>query len=817
MKRVLIYLSLLLSFNFTLANSTISGESNLAGSGTIKGKIESKADKKPIEYASIMVYSLPDSLLITGTLTLPDGTFRIEKLSKGNYYLVAYFMGFQKKMISTLKIDTKTQVVDCGTITLEGINITLEDVDIVEQKNFVEYKLDKKVISASQKMDAKGGSVVNLLENTPSIQIDIEGNVLLRGSENFTVLVDGKPTSLSGNDVLKQIPANTVENVEIITNPSAKYDPAGTSGIINIIMKKNFQKSTSALINGSIGTFHNYSGDFNLNHRTSKINLFLNGNGAHNGSYPYNTMESTFILGDSSRHTSQTESRSQKVTPYSFKAGLDWYINPNSTLFLEYNWGFWGMNLYIPTYTTETFSTETPSNYSITDSKLEIGGFYHNASIVHDLKIDTSGQNLKTSFVVATWNGENITDVNDFITKEDFETVTDGIHHISKRDDQTKAYQLKLDYSLPINKSSMLEVGYQGNLRDVYSGYSIKFQDFDTQQWEDLPYNHHKMKYSQNIQAIYATFNTHWKSFEFLFGLRGEYYGRNLTILDNDIKYPISVYNLFPTIHISKQFKKNYQLQVSYSRRVNRPREWNLYPFPVYSDRYISQVGNPNLMPEITDSYEINLMKQLKKGFVSLECFYRQTNNAFSRNMNLDSNGVILVIVENLDKVFAYGSELSTNLRFTKWYNLYASVSLYSYNVSQIAGNQIVNNRSYNSDFALNNTFRLPKNFKIQLVGFYNAPKATSQGEIAEMYGVNISVGKEFFNQKLSINMTARDIFRTANFKIVTDTPQLKSTFYMKNNYPILVLNITYKFNNYKRGVAAEPENEPVFEGGTGI
>jgi len=817
MKKGLIYISLVIIINFMLSISPIKAATSLAGSGIIKGKIESKADKKPIEYASIMVYSLPDSTLITGTITLPDGSFRIEKLPKGNYFLEAYFMGFQKKMISKLNIDAKNQVVDCGTIILEENNITLEGVDIVEQRDFVQYKLDKKVINASQKMDAKGGSVVNLLENTPSIQVDIEGNVLLRGSGNFTVLVDGKPTSLSGNDVLKQIPANMVENVEIITNPSAKYDPAGTSGIINVIMKKNFQKSTSALINGSVGTFHNYSGDFNLNHRTSKLNVFLNGNGAYNGSNPYNTMESTFILGDSSRHTSQTESRSQKVTPYSFKAGLDWYISPNSTLFLEYNWGFWGMNLYIPTYTTETFSTPIPTNYSITNSKLDIGGFYHNASIVHDLKIDTSGQNLKTSFVMATWNGANITDVNDIITEEDFETVTDGIHHLSIRDDKTKAYQLKIDYSLPITKKSTLELGYQGNIRDVHSGYSISFQDFETQIWDHLASNQHKMKYSQNIQAVYGTFNSSWKGIQFLFGLRGEYYGRTLTIRDNGVNYPINSFDLFPTLHISKSFKKNYQLQVSYSRRVNRPREWNLYPFPVYSDRYISQVGNPNLMPEITDSYEINILKQFKKGFVSLECFYRQTNNAYSRNMNLDTNGVILVIVENLDKVFAYGTEFSSNLRFTKWYNLYASVSLYSYNVSQIAGNQIVNNRSYNSDFVLNNTFRLPKNFRIQLVGFYNAPKATSQGKIAQMYGVNLSVGKDFFKQTLSINITARDIFRTANFKIITDTPQLQSTFYIKNNYPILVLNITYKINNYKRRVPAEPEKEPVFEGGTGI
>ena len=782
--------------------------------GVVQGVIESKNGGKPIEYASIILYSLPDSTLITGTVSGSDGSFRIGKLPQGTYFLVAYFMGFNKQVISKIEITGRNSVINCGRIVLEEATISLAGVEITQEKNPVEYQLDKKVINASTKMDSKGGSVVNLLENTPSIQVDIEGNVSLRGSTNYTVFVDGKPSSLSGSDVLKQIPANMVDKVEIITNPSAKYDPQGTAGIINVIMKKNYQNSTSALINTSIGTYNNYSGDFNLNHRTPKLNLFLNGNGAYNGSYPYNTMESDIFYTDSSRHTSQTEARKQRVTPYSFQTGFDWNISPKSTLSGEYSWGYWGMNIFIPTKTIETFSNHPDTNYNVTNSLLDIGGYYNNASLVYNINLDTTGQNLKTSFVFATWNGSNSNDVNDLATLSDFETTYYGIHHISERTDNTKAYQLKLDYTLPINSKYTLEMGYLGNFKHALSGYQMQSQDYDTQEWSIDPENDHQMKFFQNIQAIYGTFSAQWEKTQVMLGLRGEYYCRALEVIDVTDHFNAHQFNLFPTLHISRELKNNFQIQASYSRRVNRPREWNLFPYSIYSDKYIRQIGNPNLMPEFANSYEVNVMKQFKKGFLSLETFYRNTNNAFSQEMSIDSTGIILIEVENLNKVYAYGAELSGNFRLADWVNIYASANLYSYNLTQVIGSNMGTNRSINSDWALNTTFKFWKTFRVQVVGFYNSPKVTSQGSEAQMYGVNLSLGKDFFNKKLTINITARDLFNTAKYKVVTNTPQLQSIFIMNNNYPVILLNISYKINNYKRRAPIETDKEPVFEGG---
>jgi outer membrane receptor protein involved in Fe transport len=815
MKPILISIVIyLLILPFTGISSPENGNFEVP-KGSIQGKIVSQKGNNSIEYVSISIYSFPDSTLITGSVTKVDGSFRIGKLPNGTYYLVANYMGFNKKVISPIEITEKKQFIDCGTIILEEASFSLAGVEIAQEKPAIEYKMDKKVIHADAKLDSKGGSVVNLLENTPSIQVDIEGNVSLRGSTNFIVLINGKPTALSGNDALKQIPANSVQDIEIITNPSAKYDPDGTTGIINIIMKKNSLKSFSALMNGSVGTYHNYAGDFNLNYKNEKINVYLSGNGSYNGSYPYNTMESELNYGDSSRFTSQTEQRTQRVTPYSIQGGLDWNISNFHTLSAEYSWGYWGMNMNIPTYTKETFSSNPIQNYSLTKSLLDIGGFYQNFSLVDFIQLDTLGQSLKTSLVFALWDGHNITDVNDLMTESDFISITDGIHHISERDDNTKAIQLKIDYNLPINKIYGLEFGYLGNLKGANSGYSLVFQDFDTQEWDWNHANNHDMKFSQNIQAIYGTFGAQWKKIQVLAGLRGEYYGRDLKIVNQNESFSVNKLYLFPTLHITLPLKNNYQMQFSYSRRIDRPREWNLFPYPLYSDKYISQVGNPYLMPQLTDSYEINLMKPLAKGYFAIESFYRQTNNAFSQEMTIDTSGIILIRVENLNKQYAYGIEMSGNYRLAKWVSVSASGSLYSYNVTQTYGNVIQTNRSINSDWVLNTTFRFWKSFRVQLVGFYNSPKVTSQGSEKQMYGVNLSLAKDFFNQKLTISLTGRDLFHTANYTIITDTPQLKSTFTMKNEYPVIVLNIGYKFNNYKRRAPIETEKEPVFEGGS--
>lgn len=786
---------------------------DLAFKGIVKGKIESKSARIPVEYANVVIYSLPDSAMVTGTITSSDGSFSISDLKIGSYYLVANFIGFRKKIYDGIIITPENRVVDCGVIFMEESSTELQTVEISSEKNPVVYQIDKKVVNVAKKMDAAGGSVANALENTPSIQVDMEGNVSLRGSSNFTVLIDGKPTSLSGSDALKQIPASMVENVEIITNPSAKYDPDGTSGIINVIMKKNTTKSSNGIVNLSASTYNKYSGDFNFNYFSKKVNFFVNGNYTNSKSLPFSTMDAYKTYNDTTYHTTQEISRNQNFDPYSIGAGFDWTIDSNNSFSVKYDFGHWGMFLNMDAKTVETNNKTVATSYINALSILETSGMYHVGSLTYDHNFDKKGHEMVGSFSVNTWDGGNYTNVDERLTDSEFLNPTYIDHHISDQSVRNVNLELKLDYMKPISDKSKFEAGYEGSYLDQKTNYWIKFKDFATQGWVSPTTGFTDMNFIQNIQALYVTYSGELKGFQYLAGLRGEYMKRNLEFPEPYLAFPLTQYSLFPTFHLTKQMKKGKQLQFSYSRRVNRPREWVLNPFPVYSDSYVSQLGNPYLKPEFTDSYELNLLQRMKMGFVSVEGFFRQTNDAFNRTLTLDTTGILLISTTNMDKSFAYGAEVAANLNPTLWLNIYASANLYSLNIQGDEVTTIGRVSSINSDFALNATFKLKQGIRMQVVGFYNAPQLTSQGRQHEMMGANFSVSKDFFKQKINILLSFRDVFYTQRYGFITETEFVKSTFSYRTEYPVITLRLSYKINDYKRRADKAGET-PGFQGG---
>lgn len=809
-KRVLLIL-ILLNFGYLLFADNQPNESTF--SGTIKGKVFSEKGNEPIEYANIVVYDLPDSNLLTGAISNSDGSFLISGLKAGKYYLAINFIGFYKKHISEIELSVERKILDIGIVKLTEAAEDLAEVEIVDERNPIQYHIDKKVVNVSKKLDAAGGSVANALENTPSIQVDMEGNVSLRGSSNFTVLVDGKPTALSGSDALKQIPASMVENVEIITNPSAKYDPEGTSGIINIVMKKNLKKSTSGIINLTTGTYDKYSADFNLNRFSKKINIFLSGSYSLNYSFPYSVLEGYKFLSDSTYYNSQHINRKQLYKPYSLGAGIDWYPNKSNSFTFKYDFGYWGMMLEMNSTAYESVNVNITETYSKSLSTMNIGGYYHSGTITHDLKFDSIGQSLITSIIFSKWDGGTTTDVDEQLTDNRYLNPVFLDNHILERGNINTNIVIKSDYTKPLKHQAKLELGFQGTC--LVQTSQLGYQDFDnsTQSWFRPAGSSQSMDLNQTIEAAYITYSGIYKKFQFLAGLRAEYFTRKIEIKEIDMIYNLTQPSLFPTLHISRQLTEKQQLQLSYSRRVNRPQEWELYPFPIYSDNYVSQIGNPYLKPEFTDSYELNILHRFKKGFISLEGFYRQTNDAFNRTLTLDSTGIVLIGTQNLDKNFAYGFELTSNLNLYSWVSLYASANLYSYNVQGDDVSSLIEKQTLNSDFVLNTTFKLKKNFRIQLIGFYNSPKLTSQGYQYQMYGANLSLSKDFWNNKLNIVLSVRDIFHSMNFGFSTETQSIKSEFVYISEYPVITLRASFKINDYKRRTNESSEGGG-FQGG---
>ena len=296
MKTLLIGIIILLSTSVTAFSQMTPpmgnpGAANAMKNGKIKGKIIDADTKEAMEYANVVVYSQQDSKLVTGGITAANGSFEIENLAYGNYYVVANFIGFVAQTIKDLKINPNSSSIDLGTLELATDRTKVGEVEVVAERNRVEYKIDKKVINVTNDINAAGGSAVTVLENTPSVEVDIDGNVSLRGSSNFTVLIDGRPSVLAGSDALKQIPSAAIQNIEIITNPSVKYDPDGMAGIINVVMKKNVLSGINGIVNVNVGTGKKYGTDLLVNYKTKKYNVLFGAN--WNDNTDYGKMNST--------------------------------------------------------------------------------------------------------------------------------------------------------------------------------------------------------------------------------------------------------------------------------------------------------------------------------------------------------------------------------------------------------------------------------------------------------------------------------------------------------------------------------------------
>jgi len=788
---------------FTLVTGTLSAQLPKPTTdikGIITGIVIDNADKKPIEYANVAVYSLPDSVLVTGTITETTGKFEISGLSDGSYYIIVNYIGYNRVTIPSVKIDKENKRPDCGTISLKENNLEVGEVVVSAEKSELQYKVDKKVINVSKKLSAVGGTVANALENTPSVQVDAEGNVSIRGSQNFTVLIDGKPSALKGNDALKQIPASAVENVEVITNPSAKYDPDGTSGIVNIIMKKEYKTGTSGIINASAGTRNKYSGDFTLNYRTDKVNYFFGGNYGNRPMYPKSFNESRVTKNDTISYVLQSADRLQGMNSYAIKGGMDYYISQKTTLSVSGDYGYWGFFMNMDSKTHEYSLPVTSDIYFFNTSKMDIGGQYYNINATYDTEFAKKGHKLTATATFSDWNGHQDNNINIQESVFDFSTLNSIDFSKTLQNSHTTDYRAKLDYVYPISEKSKIEAGYQGRYELLLGEYNKFTYDNSITDWVENTESANNFEFYRNIQAAYANYSGEISKVQFQLGLRGEYSDRNLNQITTNTQYPVNRIDLFPTFHASYSITPQQSIQASYSKRVNRPQPWNLNPFPMYSDNYIVQTGNPLLLPEFTDSYELNYMRYLKMGFISAETYYKQTNNAYSQTLNYNSNDdKVYISTDNLDKNFSYGIELSGNLKPAAWVNIYASANLYSYNVSGNIVSENIKTQSLNSDFVLNTTFTLKQVNRLQLSGFYNAPKVTSQGLQSEMFGINFSASRDFFKRQLTVVLSARDIFQTMKYQFEATTPDLHTNFRFEMESPVIMLSLSYKINNYKQ------------------
>ena len=356
------------------------------------------------------------------------------------------------------------------------------------------------------------------------------------------------------------------------------------------------------------------------------------------------------------------------------------------------------------------------------------------------------------------------------------------------------------------------EAGFQSRFRDASGDYIL--ENYISGNWMlDETYSN-ELIFTRNIHSIYSTLSGEVIGLQYMLGLRGEYTDRLIDQVTSGEHYPLQRFDFFPSIHLTKELSKTQQIQASYSRRVKRPRHWYMNPFPGYSDSYSVRVGNPELLPEYIDSYELSFNKRIKKSFFNVAAYYRQTNNKINRVQELMDDGRILSTFDNLDKEYAFGSEISGNLQFYKWWMLYANANVYKYMLEGEIAGITTNSNSTNYDFRVNSTFLFAKNSRLQINGMYNAPTVTTQGSREGFYYFGAAYKHEFFKKKLSVVLKVRDIFKTGIYKYTIEGEGFSSSEEMFREAQVFTLSLSYKINNYKQKRGDREDMEDMNEGG---
>lgn len=761
--------------------------------GTITGSVVESEFEVPLQYANVILFNARTKEQVTGAMAVREGFFELKGLRPGRYYLEVKFIGYYLRTIEGITLRPPDMSIDLGKIALEQAMLPVDEIVVEAERPAIEFKIDRKVINVDKHYTATSGTAVDVLENVSSVTVDVEGNVSLRGSENFTVLIDGRPTVLEPNEALQQMSASSIENIEIITNPSAKYDPDGLSGIINIITKKGELNGSSGIINITGGLDDKYGSDFLLQYRRKGYNLLLGAD--YNSSTYLGTIESesrTYNDADTMIVLSSGDP-SRKRERYSVRGGIELFLGPSDVLNIGLRVGGRSFESDSKLDFDEWTSDPDTHVYYTSGEAWERSGTFYSANIDYRHSFEKKGHEIDAQIDVSRREGDEDSS-NELLDMEG--VVTSG--QWAREEGPGTRVRTKIDYTLPLGEEERFEAGYQsriGRSEDITELYEYDPVGGD---YEYRPEFSHSIDYTRDIHSLYALYLGKLGAFGYQGGLRGEYTYRFIELVGEDESFEIDRCDLFPTAHVSFEDSSGNQVMASYTRRIERTRGWYLEPFITWSDAYNVRQGNPDLEPEFIDSYELGYQRYLGLNLFSVESYYRITHNKVDRVRSVYAENVLLHTMENVGKDYMFGAEFTMSLNQLDWWNLNLMGNLYDYRIEGTLYGEPFSRSSFNWTARVNNTFKIGKSTRVQLNGMYNSETVSSQGRAGEMYMANAAVKQDFMKRKLSVTLMVRDIFSTGEHENFSEGPGFYSHRLHTRDAPIVMLTLTYNFNNFK-------------------
>jgi len=782
----------------------------------IKGKVVESGTHVAVDFGDVLLFVKGETQPVAHTMPDGEGRFAFADVKGGEYALMIRALGFDIYTRAEI-VAGASPTVDLGVIELTPLEQGLAEVEVVAQKKQVIYKLDKRVIEASGSLLADGGTAVDILENTPSIRVDAEGEVTFRGSSGFLVYVDGKPSIFGGSQALEQIPSGQIENIEIITTPSARHDTDGDVGIINIITKKHFKGGLSGMVNATGSTMLSRNVDFLTTQQNRLSRWYVGGAWSERMRKSHFSQEKTTILGDLTTVSASEGPRESNNFNYSVKGG--WLYNLPKTAFnIDMEGGKGGRqrdgDLDYSEYGYLIYDSRTSES-----SRYRSNDYYHidetylHTTLGFDHKFNGKGHQLTGSYYIK-YGGDAL---------EYFQSDLYNLQgareqgHRAYEDEHRWTHRVNADYIFPYRETGRLEAGYQYYSYLERGDYSMEFWDPEKQEFywrhDDAIYDN-DFYFQNGINSLYAIVADSYKAFSYQLGVRGEHTHR---VLESTVPGSYRVFNhfdLFPSVHVGYEFPSAHHLTLSYSRRIRRPDLFYMEPYITYRDYYSAEIGNPDIRSEYINVFEMNYHKTLGEHSIAATLFHRNRKDKVERLRVPYEAGVTLDSMANVGNDYSTGMEMSAQLQLARWWSVMLNGSYYHYrieNVLKSAGGADETSRNY--EIMLNNGLYLSKTTRVQLDGNLVGPSVTTQGQTDAFWYMNFSVRQQMLDRKLTGTLAFRDVFHSARYNSAITTANLISVTRIRPVYPVISLTLSYTFNNYKQKNGQGKEDHDLFEG----
>ena len=784
----------------------------------VEGTVVEESTNIPLEYATITFKTNPDNKIVTGGITDSKGKFSVD-VPAGTYNISVEYISYKTKDYLNKTI---AKSINLGTVSLSLDVESLGEVEIIAERTTVEIRLDKKIYNVGKDLTVKGGTVSDVLDNVPSVSVDVEGNVALRGNDDVRILINGKPSGLVGlnsTDALRQLPAEAIERVEVITSPSARYDAEGSAGILNIILRRSKLQGLNGAItvNGGYPLQAGVSG--NINYRTGDVNIFNTSNYNYRESPGNGLNDTEFFNGDEpSTFLKERREFDRERKGYSTNTGIEWYINDTSSLTasLVYRDSDNESNTFNRTQ-------EFDANNVLTNTTIRRDPeFEDDKTVQYSLSYDKQFNSNSQHKLTFDFQYEDSAELEQSIINQNGFDV-----EFVETDENQNRILLQADYVQPIEETGQFEFGYRGEFFDLLTDYLVEssFDNGDTFQVNTNLSN--SLDFKQQVNAFYSQYgNKLGEKFSYLLGLR--YEGTRITIDqvtsgDFDKK---EYHQLFPTVNLAFELSEDENITLGYNRRIRRPRSRFINPFPSRSSATNLFQGNPDLDPSTSNAFDLGYFKRFGKLSLTTSVYFQRAKDAFNfvaletdnfyifetnqtvnvndpdfdqLNENFDLVPVIRRSPINLATNDRFGLEFTLTYRPTKKWNLNGNFNLFNSSTRGDFEGQNFDADNLSWFVRLNNKYTLPGNIDWQTRLFYRGPQETAQSRRKGIFSTDLAFSKDLFNDKASIAFNIRDVFNSRKFRSDNFTDTFNNYGEFQRRVRSFNLAFTYRFNQKKK------------------